>query len=229
VNVLDALVDAGFVVVPGPVAPDALPRLAAAYDSAMASGDAAGLKVGSTTTRRHALVDLGAEFDGIYLHPPLLEACRRVVGESFRLSSMLGRTLRPSMGAQELHVDIRRDSDERPLLGFILMVDEFRDDNGATRFVPGSHLWREIPADVMDDPRAEYEHEVLACGPAGSMILFDGSVWHGHAANSSTEPRRSIQGYFVRREVRAATDFGAHIRPETLTRLGTLARHLLSL
>lgn len=36
---------------------------------------------------------------------------------------------------------MRRDSADWPLVGFILMIDEFRPDNGATRFVPGSHRW----------------------------------------------------------------------------------------
>ena len=42
-------------------------------------------------------------------------------------------------GPQALHVDVGRHAAEWPLVGFILMVDDFRPDNGATRFVPGSH------------------------------------------------------------------------------------------
>ena len=62
------------------------------------------------------------------------------------------------------------------MVGFILMVDEFRTDNGATRFVPGSHVWPTIPDDCTQDTSADYEGEVLACGPAGSVIVYNGSV-----------------------------------------------------
>ena len=31
---------------------------------------------------------------------------------------------------------------------------------------------------------------------AGTMILFNGAVWHGHTANITRCQRRSIQGYF---------------------------------
>jgi ectoine hydroxylase-related dioxygenase (phytanoyl-CoA dioxygenase family) len=48
------------------------------------------------------------------------------------------RTLRPSLPAQNLHVDFERDGRGWTMVGFIFMVDEFRNDNGATRFVPGS-------------------------------------------------------------------------------------------
>jgi ectoine hydroxylase-related dioxygenase (phytanoyl-CoA dioxygenase family) len=53
-----------------------------------------------------------------------IKACCQVIGGAFQLSSFHARTL----------------------LGFILMVDDFRPDNGMTRFVPGSHRWRLTPA-----------------------------------------------------------------------------------
>jgi hypothetical protein len=36
----------------------------------------------------------------------------------------------------------------------------------------------------MKDPAETCEGEVLACGPAGSIIIFHGSTWHGHTANT---------------------------------------------
>jgi hypothetical protein len=74
--------------------------------------------------------------DDLYVFPALLDACCRVIGQPFKLSSLHSRTLRPAMPNQDLHVDVRRGSADWPLLGFIFMVDEFRVDNGATRFVP---------------------------------------------------------------------------------------------
>jgi len=82
-------------------------------------------------------------------------------------------------------VDVKREADGWPLVGFILMVDEFDVENGATRFVPGSHLHPCEPDDLMKDATGACAGEVLACGPAGSMIFFNGSVWHGHSANRS--------------------------------------------
>jgi len=115
------------------------------------------------------------------------------------------------------------------MLGFILMVDEFTLENGATRFAGGSHLWAEVPSDRMRDCKADYDGQVLACGPAGSMILFNGSIWHGHTANRTDTPRRSIQGYFVRRDARSGIDHGSRITADTLARLTPLARYLLAI
>lgn len=113
------------------------------------------------------------------------------------------------------------------MVGFIFMLDEFRLDNGATRFVPASHNLPASPEEVMADTTADYEGQVLACGPTGSMIIYNGSTWHGHSANQSASPRRSVQGALIRRDAQAAHDQRARIRPETFSRIGDLAKYLL--
>jgi hypothetical protein len=223
------LQERGFVVIPGPVPPDRMELLAAAYTAAMASARDEEIRVGTTTTRLSDLVNRGAAFDDLYVFPPLLDACSRVIGQPFKLSSLQARTLRPQTSAQELHVDVPRNSADWPLVGFLVMIDEFRPDNGATRFVPGSHLWQATPAEALSDQRAPCDGEVLACDTAGSLIVFNGSVWHGHTANTSNRPRRSIQGAFIPRGGRAAIDFAARMPPETHTRLSLLARQVLAL
>jgi ectoine hydroxylase-related dioxygenase (phytanoyl-CoA dioxygenase family) len=109
------------------------------------------------------------------------------------------------------------------------MVDAFRPDNGATRLVPGSHQWTDLPECVVTDRLAPYPGEVLACGPSGSVILFDASTWHGHTANPSRAARRSLQGTFIPRSGQPATDFVTRMQPETLAQLGALPRYLIGL
>ena len=217
--------DLGYVVLPGPTIPGGPARLAEAYDRAVSTADPADVSIRSST-RVHDFVNRGPEFDGLYIHPPLLAACCRVIGRPFRLSTMLARTLESGAPAQPLHVDVRRNADGWPLVGFIVMVDGFHAGNGATRFVPGSHLWPREPDELKDAAGAGGE-EVFACGPAGSVIIFNGSVWHGHSANRSTRCRRSVQGAFVPREARAAIDQASRLRPETLERIGDLAKYIL--
>jgi hypothetical protein len=224
-----ALHERGFVVLPGPIAVGGMERASFAYDAIVASAGGGDVHIGSTATRVDGFVARGEEFDSLYVFAPLLEACCRVIGRDFKLSSMQARTLRPHTPAQVLHVDVPRDSTDWPLVGFILMIDEFRSDNGATRFVPGTHLESGVPEEAMADRRMDYEGQALASGPAGSLIVFNGSAWHGHTANTSDEPRRSVQGTFIPRDGRAATDFSRRMRSETRARLGPLARYVLGL
>lgn len=128
-------------------------------------------------------------------------------GVTFRLSSFHARTVHPNVPAQEMHVDLQHDKHGTRLVSFIYMIDAFTEDNGATRF--GATL------------------PVQACGPAGSLLIFDGSVLHGHSANTTALPRRSLQGAFLRHTELPAVDFAARMSPETLRRLPPLARTVL--
>jgi hypothetical protein len=108
------------------------------------------------------------------------------------------------------------------------MVIAFDARNGATRFVAGTYLQPAEPSEGMSDPRSAHADEVLACGPAGSIIIFKASVWHGHGANRSAARRRSIQAHFVPRDAQpsrrslqayVSKDYGAdwrssEVRPE---------------
>jgi len=109
------------------------------------------------------------------------------------------------------------------------MVDEFRSDNGATRFILGSHKWSTIPDDLINNCVSAYENQVVACGASGSMIIYNGSVWHGHTANSSGKPRRSIQGAYIRREARSWGNLPARMSSDTLARISPLAKYLLDI
>jgi hypothetical protein len=212
---------AGFTVIPGPVPAADLPRLSTAFDAAIAGAAPEDIKVGSSTTRVRDFVNRGPEFDLLYVSLPVLKACCRILNAPFRLSTMHARTVRPGLPAQDLHVDFARDGLGWTMVGFIYMVDDFRADNGATRFVPGSHLCSAAPQDPTE--------QVLACGPAGSMIVFNGSVWHGHSANHSVRPRRSLQGAYIRRDAESGENLAARMLPETLSRIGPLAKYLLGI
>jgi hypothetical protein len=188
--------DSGFAVLRA-ISATRVTEIGVTYDDLMLPSSGSDFKAGTTTDRRF-FVDSGIGFEDVYKHPALLMACAQLIGQPFKLNSLLGRTVRACSPAQDLHTDIARRSADIPMVGFILMLDPFTPANGATRFVPGSHSWPDVPYDRLADTRLNCEGEVLACGEAGSMIIFNASVWHGHTANTTLKARRSIQGYFVR-------------------------------
>lgn len=196
-------------------------ELANAYDLAVLQADPADVGKGGSTTRVHDFVNRGAEFDSLYLHAPVLEACCQILGQPFKLSSLLARTLNPKKPGQRLHVDFPADKNGWPMVGFIFMIDDFGPENGATCFLPGSQGSKCIH-DLPDSL-------VRACGRAGSMIVYNGSSWHGHGANVSDRPRRSIQGAYIRRMEKSSLDMSLRMRPETLQRISPLAKYLLAL
>ena len=192
--------DVGFAVVARPKV-----DVRSAYDRAVAQADASDVSV-KQSTRVADFVNRGSGFDPFWLDPILLAICEHLFTQ-FKLSSFHARTVNPGAEAQELHVDI---ANEGELLGFIWMVDEFTDDNGATRLVPRG--------------RSE---PVTALGPPGTLLVYDGGILHGYGANRTREPRRSLQGAFVRRDISQGVDQRARLKPETAARLDAHAKYLL--
>jgi ectoine hydroxylase-related dioxygenase (phytanoyl-CoA dioxygenase family) len=217
------LLTEGFAVLPRQCSRARIASIAAAHDEAVAAASPSDVGGGRTTVRVWDFVNRGPAFDELYLLDPVLAACRLVIGTEFKLSTMHSRAVRPHAPVDTLHVDFAREALDVargawPMLGFIVMLDDFTPQNGATRFVPGSQLAAERPSGIEPVP---------ACGPAGSVIVYNGSVWHGHGANVTDRPRRSIQGAYIRRDA-VGFDLAPRMRPETLARIGPRARELLA-
>ena len=81
-------------------------------------------------------------------------------------------------------------------------IDEFREDNGATLLVPGTHQRRDRPADAYLRRGA-----VPSVCPAGSMLLFDSTLWHAAGANVSGADRLAINHQFTRSFIKQQMDY----------------------
>jgi len=130
-------------------------------------------------------------YGALVLHPLVRSVCERILGPNCvrdQLSSIQGIEVWPGAADQDLHRDdaIFRMPRPRPEmeLNAIWAVDDFTAENGATRVVPGSHRWDDARKPGPDDPI------VAADMPAGSVLLWLGSTWHGAGANRSSRPRR---------------------------------------
>jgi hypothetical protein len=208
----------GFMVTDGPFSVSEIAKIAEDYDRSLAVTPSAQIKRGRTSTRWGGLVTL-EPFYRIYLHQPLLSAAAARIGGPIKLSSFFARTLLPNAAAEPPHQDVAPGGDGYPLVCFIFMVDEFRPDNGATRFIAGSQ----------NRPRPSID--AAACdarGRAGSMLIFDGTTWHGHGTNRTDSPRRSIQGAFIPQNHTAACCWTDELSVAQANALPADARRLLS-
>ena len=196
-------------------------------------GAGAGLEVHQEKgTRRIAdLINKGACYDRVWLHPKVLAATYYVLQRDFKVLSLNGRDAVPGEGLQELHIDAAaRGEDAKPfdLVNALWVIDDFTADNGATRVVPGSHRWKGKPADAMTNRRDPHPAEIKLVAPAGSVAVTNGNLWHGGTANVSGARRRVYHAAYVGREIpQFQMSQREYVRKQTYDRLSPAARYLL--
>ncbi len=95
------------------------------------------------------------------------------------------------------------------------MLDAVSPDNGATRVVPASHRWSSPPEKATDDTMAPHPDESYLTGPAGTVAVFHGHLWHSCTANRSTRARRLLHCAFIGRELPQQTDQRQFLREAT--------------
>jgi len=143
---------------------------------------------GTRTRRVYALFAKTRSLDAPATDPLVLGVLDHVLGH-YQLSAPTGIAIGPGEVAQVLHHDdaiypIPRPHDE-VVVNTMWALDDFTEANGATRLVPGSHRWVGR-APTPDTPT------VAAEMPAGSVLFYLGSVWHGGGANRTGTPRLGV-------------------------------------
>jgi len=144
---------------------------------------------GFDTQRIYALFAKTRTFDQTATDPLLLGVLDLVLGPC-QLSAPVGIRIGPGEKAQILHRDdaIYPVPEPHPPLVVNTMwpLDEFTAQNGATRFIPGSHRWEPGRTPAPDDA---VEQAVMS---PGSALFYLGSLWHGGGANDTGQPRLGV-------------------------------------
>jgi ectoine hydroxylase-related dioxygenase (phytanoyl-CoA dioxygenase family) len=145
---------------------------------------------GRATKRMYNLLAKDPAFQAMPLHDSVLPIVERVLDRGCLLSGMTAIDIGPGEIEQPMHGDdiVMSRHLQRPhapmMVTSMWALDDFTADNGGTRFVPGSHMFPGTP----DDPGALEGVDVVALEmPAGSVMIFHGSLWHGGGSNTTTD------------------------------------------
>ncbi|MGH6957840.1 MAG: phytanoyl-CoA dioxygenase family protein [Caulobacteraceae bacterium] len=179
--------------------------------------------VGLRTRRVFNLLAKTRALDALMLNETALRLLRSQLGEAIQLSIASTMEIFPGETAQALHQDDaywKWGNPHPPLVvNTMWALTDFTEANGATRLVPGS---RALPRKV--DPT---EPSVCAAMPKGSVLIWDGAVWHGGGANATQEVRFGLSLNFCRGWVRQQENQYLALAPELVASLpGPLARLL---
>jgi ectoine hydroxylase-related dioxygenase (phytanoyl-CoA dioxygenase family) len=107
-------------------------------------------------------------------------------------------------------------------LNVFFAIDAFTTTNGATWVVPGTHQQRVPPSPEEIATRA---HPVEC--PAGSMILFDSTLWHAAGANTSGRDRLAINHQFTPSFIKQQIDYVRALGDDVMTSQSPRTQQLL--
>jgi len=157
-------------------------------------------------------------FRTLPFNPRVLPLMQAVLGNRCILSSLNALTMSPGGITQKLHRD---HGDPTPgvtmTINALQTLDAFTRENGATRVIPGTH--NDLATPPKDTSNWESRTVTLEA-PAGSLIAFNGALFHAGSANTTTNLRRCLHAYYARAWVRPQWDYPASLTSdvaETLT------------
>ncbi|MEO0882921.1 MAG: phytanoyl-CoA dioxygenase family protein [Pseudomonadota bacterium] len=148
---------------------------------------------GFHTTRTGALVARSPACRDLVMDGTVLNAAKSFLSpfcETIQLHLTQLIRIKPGQPVQPLHRDRLAwggylPKELEPQFNTIWAVTEFTKENGATQVVPGSNLWE-------PDRQAEDSEIRYAEMPAGSVLVYSGSVIHGGGANTSNMDRMGL-------------------------------------
>ncbi len=144
---------------------------------------------GHHTVRIYNLLAFGEPFVSVPTHQNVLPVIDEVLDPGCLISSLSSIAIDPGETAQPIHSDdmvIPLDKPHRPIVcNSMWALTDFTEENGATRLVPGTHK----------KPNPDYGADVESI-PAemakGSVLIWEGALWHGGGANRSDKRRTGI-------------------------------------
>lgn len=144
---------------------------------------------GHKTVRIYNLLAFGGPFLEVPVHESVLPIVEQVLDEGCLVSSLSSIAIDPGEIAQPIHADDMVIPLAKPHIPIVCnsmwALTDFTEANGATRLVPGSH--------VKDNPVYGGTYQsVPAEMRKGSVLIWDGALWHGGGANHTSQRRTGI-------------------------------------
>jgi ectoine hydroxylase-related dioxygenase (phytanoyl-CoA dioxygenase family) len=189
-----------------------------------------GLDPNEHNVRVFYLLERDAIFRELIQHPTAIEFVTTLLSPDFLISNFTANIALPGSKSMELHSDqgiVVPEPWFHPWsINIIWCLNDVDEENGATRYVPGSHRLRwasELPPDAR-------EKSVPFKASAGSIAVMDGRLWHTSGANVSQSRERALLfGYYSRSFIRQQQNWNASLSPETIEALSPQLRAWLGM
>ena len=180
---------------------------------------------GFHTLRLYNLLAFGRIFELVPVHRHVLPIVDGVLDPGCLISSLSSISIEAGETAQPIHADDQLIPIPKPhpptVCNSMWALTDFTEANGATRIVPGSHL-----SDSSPEYGKPYD-SIAAEMPAGSVLIWHGSLWHGGGANTTDETRMGIAMNYCAGYIRQQENQQLGLRRDTVEQFSPRLRELV--
>lgn len=190
---------------------------------------------GEQTHRVYSLVGRGKPFEATAEDTRILSLIDELLTPGYLLTASQAIAIEPGESAQPLHHDDQFYTLPRPRpavsISTIWALDDFTAENGGTEILPGSHLWGDVatertsPLPMLD--ASDLDELVPIEMPAGSLVVFAGTLLHRGGANQSRNIRRAISHQYCEPWARQQENFMLSVPKERTQQMSPRLRQLL--
>ncbi len=170
---------------------------------------------GFKTQRLYAFFEKTLICNPLVEHPLILACLDRIFEPNYLLSQLQAINILPGEAQQPWHHDdlFYRVPRPRAALGAatIWAIDDFTEENGATMVIPQSHLWG-----GREPTEQDIKQQVPVVMPAGSVVLFLGTLWHGGGANRSNAARLCVSAQYCAPWCRTQENYSLSLSHDTV-------------
>lgn len=224
-NALERIEEDGYVIVEGAVSSDDMASIR--EEVAALLGDYGRNPFEGYRTRRvYGVLAHTLACNTLLEHPLVLDLLDRLLLPNYLLSQLVAIDIQPGEDAQVLHYDDGIYPVPRPRKALsaatIWAVNDVTADNGGTRVIPGSHRWGDRNPTLED-----LDGAVSVEMPAGSMVFFLGTLWHGGGANIADRGRLCLTAQYCEPWCRTVENYSRSMPLERVNRCSPALQSML--
>lgn len=154
----------------------------------------------SSEKRIHDILKKDVCFQRLLCHPEIKNLIKRIFGDDYHITTYSSNRVKKDNEQCGYHVDYPYHNLFAPYpietlgLQLLILLDDFRPENGGTEIIKGSHTLKYFPNH--EDIQKMQDKKIKLKAKKGSVVIWLGKLWHNEGKSEEEELRAALLANF---------------------------------